>query len=226
MKSKIIMLVTISIICILLTCVMFVQVKTINVVKESGVGDMRESELRAELSIWKGKCEEVEASLQENKELLEQYNNEITNDNNSLDLLKTELAKLQTSVGYTAVEGSGIVITVEDNENRVTADDLLALVYELKYVGAEAISINDERIVTISDIVDIDEKFIFVNGQRLISPFTVKAIGDVAYLESAINIKGGYKDELEADGKKVSYKIQDNVRIEKYDGVMEINYGN
>lgn len=225
MKSKTIMLITISIICILLTSVMFVQFKTIEVVQKSGIGDMRETELRTELSVWKSKCEEVEASLAENKELLEQYNNEITNDKSSVELLKTELAKLRTSVGYTAVEGSGIVITVEDNENRVTADDLLALVYELKYVGAEAISINDERIVTVSDIVDIDEKFIFVNGQRLISPFTIKAIGDVSYLESAISIKGGYKDELEADGKKVSYKIQDKVRIEKYNGVMEINYG-
>ena len=68
-------------------------------------------------------------------------------------------------------------------------------------------------------------KFIFVNGQRLVSPYTIKAIGDPSYLESAVNIKGGYKDTMEAEGKVVSYKVKDDIRIEKYNGVMEINYG-
>lgn len=225
MKSKTILLVTISIICILLTSTMFIQFKTIRVVEKSGLSDMRESELRTELSSWKSKCTEVETSLEENKELLEKYTKDMSNDNNSIELLKTDLSKIETSVGYTDVQGNGIVITVSDGEQRVTAINLLDLIYELKYVGAEAISINDERIVSTSDIVDIQDKFIFVNGQRLISPYTIKAIGNKSYLESAINIKEGYKDQMEQEGKKVSYKLQDNVIIKKYNGVLEINYG-
>ncbi len=225
MKSKTILLVTISIICILLTSTMFIQFKTIRVVEKSGLSDMRESELRTELSSWKSKCTEVETSLEENKELLEKYTKDMSNDNNSIDLLKTDLSKIETSVGYTDVQGNGIVITVSDGEQRVAATNLLDLIYELKYVGAEAISINDERIVSTSDIVDIQDKFIFVNGQRLISPYTIKAIGNKSYLESAINIKEGYKDQMEQEGKKVSYKLQDNVIIKKYNGVLEINYG-
>lgn len=225
MKSKIIMLITIAIICILLTSVMFVQFKTVQVVERAGIGDMRESELRSELTSWRSKTEEVEATLEENKKLLEEYNTDIENDNSSLELLKSELSKLETSAGYTPVTGKGIEITVEDGDAEVSAEDILLLIYELKYVGAEAISINDERYVTITDIVDVENKFIFVNGKRLVSPYTIKAIGDPSYLESAVNIKGGYKDTMEAEGKKVSYEIKDSVRIEKYDGVMEINYG-
>lgn len=225
MKSKLIMLITIAIICILLTSVMFVQFKTVRVVERSGISDMRESELRAELTSWRSKTEEAEATLEENKKLLEEYNKDIENDNSSLELLKSELSKLETSAGYTAVTGKGIEITVEDGEAAVSAEDILLLIYELKYVGAEAISINDERYVTITDIVDVENKFIFVNGQRLVSPYTIKAIGDPSYLESAVNIKGGYKDTMEAEGKVVSYKVKDNIRIEKYNGVMEINYG-
>ena len=30
---------------------------------------------------------------------------------------------------------------------------------------------------------------------------------------------------MEAEGKVVSYKVKDDIRIEKYNGVMEINYG-
>ena len=189
MKSKLIMLITIAIICILLTSVMFVQFKTVRVVERSGISDMRESELRAELTSWRSKTEEAEATLEENKKLLEEYNKDIENDNSSLELLKSELSKLETSAGYTAVTGKGIEITVEDGEAAVSAEDILLLIYELKYVGAEAISINDERYVTITDIVDVENKFIFVNGQRLVSPYTIKAIGDPSYLESAVNIK-------------------------------------
>lgn len=225
MKSKLSMLITIAIICILLTSVMFVQFKTVRVVERSGISDMRESELRAELTSWRSKTEEAEATLEENKKLLEEYNKDIENDNSSLELLKSELSKLETSAGYTAVTGKGIEITVEDGEAAVSAEDILLLIYELKYVGAEAISINDERYVTITDIVDVENKFIFVNGQRLVSPYTIKAIGDPSYLESAVNIKGGYKDTMEAEGKVVSYKVKDDIRIEKYNGVMEINYG-
>lgn len=225
MKSKLIMLITIAIICILLTSVMFVQFKTVRVLERSGISDMRESELRAELTSWRSKTEEAEATLEENKKLLEEYNKDIENDNSSLELLKSELSKLETSAGYTAVTGKGIEITVEDGEAAVSAEDILLLIYELKYVGAEAISINDERYVTITDIVDVENKFIFVNGQRLVSPYTIKAIGDPSYLESAVNIKGGYKDTMEAEGKVVSYKVKDDIRIEKYNGVMEINYG-
>lgn len=225
MKSKLIMLITIAIICILLTSVMFVQFKTVRVVERSGISDMRESELRAELTSWRSKTEEAEATLEENKKLLEEYNKDIENDNSSLELLKSELSKLETSAGYTAVTGKGIEITVEDGEAAVSAEDILLLIYELKYVGADAISINDERYVTITDIVDVENKFIFVNGQRLVSPYTIKAIGDPSYLESAVNIKGGYKDTMEAEGKVVSYKVKDDIRIEKYNGVMEINYG-
>ena len=225
MKSKLIMLITIAIICILLTSVMFVQFKTVRVVERSGISDMRESELRAELTSWRSKTEEAETTLEENKKLLEEYNKDIENDNSSLELLKSELSKLETSAGYTAVTGKGIEITVEDGEAAVSAEDILLLIYELKYVGAEAISINDERYVTITDIVDVENKFIVVNGQRLVSPYTIKAIGDPSYLESAVNIKGGYKDTMEAEGKVVSYKVKDDIRIEKYNGVMEINYG-
>ena len=225
MKSKVVMMITIAIICILLTSVMFVQFKTVRVVASSGIGDMRESELRSELSTLKSKTEEVEATLEENKKLLKQYTADEKDDNKSLELLKKDLEKLETYVGYTDVEGPGIIVTVSDGEKAVDSIDLLDLVYELRFVGAEAISINDERIVNTSDIVDLENKFIFVNGKRLISPFTVKAIGDVSYLESAINIKGGYKDSLEENGKKVSYKTQDNIKIKKYNGVIEINYG-
>ena len=56
------------------------------------------------------------------------------------------------------------------------------------------------------------------------SPYTIKAIGDSKYLESAINIKGGLKDEFEAEGKSMTYELSNEILIYKYNRNLEINY--
>lgn len=224
MKGKIVMVITIGIICILLVSVMFVQFKSVEVIEDSGIGAMRESELRSELSSWKEKYEEISNSLEENQKTIEEYKTQSQTEQGTIELLNQDLQKANMSLGYTNVKGPGIIITLSDNEKRINYSDLLYLVNELRYAGAEAISINDERIVGTSDIVEISETFILVNTQRIVSPYVIKAIGDSKYLESAISIKGGIKDELEAEGKNISYELSDEVYINKYNGVLEINY--
>ena len=87
--------------------------------------------------------------------------------------------------------GEGIIITLEDNNYKnIERFDLISLVNELKLAGAEAISINDERVVSNTDIALINNRIILVNSRRISSPYIVKAIGDKKYLESAITIKG------------------------------------
>jgi len=90
--------------------------------------------------------------------------------------------------------------------------------------GAEAISINDERIVNNSDIALINNRIILVNGRRISGPYIIKAIGDKKYLESAITIKGGYLDEIKANEKKISYTVEDEIIITKFVGTMSLDY--
>ena len=59
------MIVTIGIICILLTSVMFIQFKSVLVIEESGVGQKRETELRTEYSTLKDKSSEMKQQLEE-----------------------------------------------------------------------------------------------------------------------------------------------------------------
>lgn len=92
------------------------------------------------------------------------------------------------------------------------------LVNELKVAGAEAVSINDERIIGTSEITEINNRIIVVNTKRIAGPYTVKAIGDKKYFESALTIKGGYMDEITAAGKDIDYSVQDNIVIPAYEG--------
>lgn len=63
------------------------------------------------------------------------------------------------------------------------------IVNELKYAGAEAISINGIRILAMTDITDATNDLLLINGQRISSPYEVKAIGNQTYLYSTLNAK-------------------------------------
>lgn len=78
--------------------------------------------------------------------------------------------------------------------------------------------------MTNTDIALINNRIILVNGRRISGPYIVKAIGDKKYLESAITIKGGYLDEIRANEKKISYTIEDEVIIPKFNGTMSLDY--
>lgn len=232
MKSKIVMAVTIGIICLLFTSVLFVQFKSVEVIEKSGVGLMRETELRAEYSATKENSEEMKNQLEETEKAIEEYMGQSSDKQGMVELLRSDVQKARVDLGYTEVKGPGLVITIQDGDNvdnnyteRVTYDDLLFAVNELKYAGAEAIAINDQRIVNTTFIKDVGEKVIIVNGDMAIPPYVIKAIGDAKYLESVINIRGGVKDSLEAYGKKISYESVDEVYLPAYGQELEIRFG-
>lgn len=130
--------------------------------------------------------------------------------------------------------GEGVIVTLndgvekkaygEEEEAKIEALDLIYLVNELRLAGAEAISINDERIINMSDIVNISDRYILVNSQRVEAPYTVKAIGDKTYLQSALSIKNGYIDQRTAKGKSVTVETKNSVKILKYNGNMTLKY--
>jgi len=130
-------------------------------------------------------------------------------------------------LGKTDVTGPGIEIVLKETESTdtsINASDLLVIVNSLKQAGAEAISINEERIINSTDIVDINNSFIKVNGQRILAPYVIKAIGDSAYLESSLLGSGGYADELKGYGYDVSIEQDSKIEIGKYEDELTNKY--
>ena len=231
MKGKVIMIVTIGIICILFTSIMFVQFKSVQVIEASGVGQKRETELRTEYSALKDKSNEMKQQLEEIQNTTKEYTDQSSDVQATMDLLKSDVDKARCDLGYTDVKGPGIVLTIADGKNAanvkeqvVTYNDLIMAINELKYAGAEAISLNDERVVNNSFVANISE-YMVMNDNRISGPYTIKAIGDSKNLESVINIKGGIKDYLESYNKQISYTVENEVYINKYNGNVEINFG-
>ena len=84
---------------------------------------------------------------------IQEYKDKEQSDIEASELVKNELQQANTILGNTDVEGEGIVVTLRETNTEETgvinANDLLDIVNELKNAGAEAISINDERIINI-----------------------------------------------------------------------------
>ena len=221
-KGKITITICIGLTAFILVFVMSTQIKTVKETDITGIEIMRETELRAELASWKGKYNEVSVKVQDVQNKINEYTNQINNNDGVASLLNEEITEAYMYAGLSDVVGQGIVITLSDNESRtIDAIDLVLLVNELRAAGAEAISINSERVIYKTEIVDISTKYILVNGVRIQGPYVIKAIGDKKYLESSISIKNGYIDEMKADNKSIEYIVNDSIIIPKYNHSVE-----
>ena len=230
-KGKISLTISIGLTAFVLILVMATQFKTVEETDITGIEVMREAELRTELANWKEKYEEVLTKIQETDQKIEEYTEEISNNNNIVELLEREIEESKKYAGLTDVVGEGIEITLEDTDkNQITDSELMELLYELRYAGAEAICINDERIIDTTDISNIDFTFFYVNTgrigrlNRISSPYIVKAIGNKTHLESEITRKSGFIETMRSYDKNVSYEVKNDVRIPKYNGTLDFKY--
>ena len=165
--------------------------------------------------------ERLKAMETENKHLLQEINDlrkkgaDRTRDHG--------LERLQQLAGTTDVEGAGIEVVLDDsnipkkaNENPnlyiIHDEDLLRVLNELRAAGAEAISLNDQRIVAMSE-VRCAGPTVSVNNVRSAPPYVIKAIGAPKTLTSALRLRGGVVETFEFWGIQVKIKAADKVHI-------------
>ena len=233
-KSKIIIAITIGIMSFIMIYVMSIQFKTVSKGDSDELEYMRETELKEMLASYKGKYEDTVEELNGVKDKINEYTQDEKSEEEAFELLKNEVKEANMLLGKTDVKGEGVIITInsettsnssnttiiDDVEQvEITHEDLLDLVNELKLAGAEAIEINGERVITTTDIFDVGN-FILINGQRTKAPYTIKAIGNQSYIESALSVKDGYRSR----GYNVTISKEKEIIIKKYEGEMTLKY--
>lgn len=143
-----------------------------------------------------------------------------------LEGIEKELAKNNLLSGYSDIEGPGIVLTISDGEMTTGEDqddmlnylrtvhntDMLRVINELKLNGAEAISINGQRVLETSEIY-CSWAFITINNVKLPAPFLIEVIGDSASLDTYTKSDFGYVKMLGYRGVNISVEKPDTVRI-------------
>lgn len=231
-KYSIIPYTVIGIALFFLSMMLAAQMKSMSDTEELIAGK-RETQLADELVTLQRKYDDLKSKYDDSAKIVEEYQNNSSTNNTLIASMKDQIQALSAMSGVTDLKGEGIVITLNDgtktsdasvrSDTLVHDSDLLTVVNELKAAGAEAISINGQRIIATSAIRCVGP-VIQVNYQKVAAPFEIKAIGNAQYLESAMTIKNGVVDLLKEYGVSVTVSRQNNVEIPKYEG--EQNFKN
>ena len=231
--------ITLGIICLLLTVAISIQIKTIKNTNLVASRSLTNNDLRDQVLKWKEKYDEEFENLEEANKRLEKVRQAATENTEGSSDKEKQLKNNNMMIGLTEVTGEGVTVTLKDN-NSVTADtisvtddisfylvhdvDLRSIVNELENAGAEAIAINNQRIV-FSTSITCEGNVISVNGEKVSSPFTIEAIGSSLGLYSALTRPGGYVESLNRTGIPTAVRRNDNVTIGKFNGVINFKYG-
>ena len=225
--------IAIVIVCIVLTSAITLQIRTMKNENSEVAQSFANSELKDTLLEWKEKADRAEDDLEKSTLQLEKIRQDTTANDNTAKEKQEELKKYNMLIGLTDVIGSGITLTVSDSSTESTSidlsnlivhdTDLRNLVNELANAGAEAISINNERIVN-STCITCAGNVIQINGNKVGSPFVIKAIGNQESLYGAITRAGGYTYMLKSRSIQVDTKKTDKVQIPKFTGAITQNY--
>ena len=209
-----------------------IQIKTVNYNGTTVNSNQAESDLKSQVLRMKEKYENQYAELEKIEKELEKAREQATSNNTELTELENKIKQDNILLGNTDVKGSGITVTLTDGKGDdsvldvenllVHAENVLAIVNEMKNAGAEAISINGQRLVN-TTAISCDGNVIVVNGEKISSPIEIKAIG-LPELLSTLDRPGGTLEYFLSLGKVVDVKKYSNIDIPKYTGVTSFKY--
>lgn len=236
MNKKIQLLIVFAVMSMALTYGICMQIKTVNNNGTTVNLTAQQSELKNEILKTSEKCDWLYEELDELEEELEKERQNATSSNSNLAILEAEIKEKNLALGLTEVTGTGVKIVLNDGNtssiNSIftnTSDllvhdlDLMHVVNELFNSGAEAISINGQRIVSTTSI-ECDGNVIKINGTKIGTPFEITAIGYPEQLSGGVARPGGYIELLESRGVIVSLTKHDSVKVPKYAGTIKFNY--
>lgn len=235
MKKKPQILIVFALMSMALTYGICVQVKTVNNNGTTVNLTSEQSKLKSEILRTSEKYDNLYNELDELESELEKERENSAKNNSDLAILEENIKEKNLALGLTEVTGTGVKIVLNDSNISTinnpfinTSDllvhdgDLLNVVNELFNAGAEAVSINEQRIV-ITTAIECDGNVVKVNGVKIGAPFEITAIGYPEQL-AGLERPGGTLEALESRGLIVSLTKQNSVKIPKYAGTLKFTY--
>ena len=184
--------------------------------------------MKNEIEESKNQIKNLNKSIDEKNIKLNELRQVIKEDDKSLEkYISEEIELLKLVAGLKDIRGPGIRFTIADNEEKEVLgesiqDDIIhdseiqIILNDLKNAGAEAISINGERVVYRSE-VKCGGPIIRINGRSSANPFVIDVIGEPKLLYSSVTAKESFGWTLkEVYNKKVEVEMIDEIFISKY----------
>lgn len=167
---------------------------------------------------------------------INKYENNDESEAQVLEDIKEEINENKMIIGSMDVEGPGIRILLNDistSEFGVVYDrrqlihdfDMIYVLNDLKNAGAEAISVNGQRIIDRSGVI-CNKQFLDINEVQEPAPYYIEAIGDKDKLKSYMLKDENYLKYLSSDYRGIFVEVEehDSLKIPAYNGSMQHNY--
>lgn len=215
----------IAIVSVLLGVILSMTFKTVNVSIGKGVlPSQRAQQIAAELKKEKEVNQELRATTDELEKKIREYETSVAQKDTYFKTLYEDAMKYRTLACYTDVRGEGLIMEITEpksvtdlGENialTYNVDILLRLISTLNASGAEAISVNNQRFTSYTEIETAGGHLV-INGVATNIPIVIKVIGNADYLYSALSIKNGIIDSLREYNYYVNVTKEKDVVVEK-----------
>ncbi|MBB2987287.1 DUF881 domain-containing protein [Terracoccus luteus] len=153
--------------------------------------------------------------------------------------LTSTAERLASTAGTTAVSGTGIEVTLDDSNRSLdslpgfTGDDVVVHQQDVQGVvnalwrgGAEAMMIQDQRVVSTSAVRCVGNTLI-LQGRVYAPPYTIRAIGDVGAMQRSLDTDPTvalYQQYVEAVGLGYDVQTPGTVDLPAYSGSVDLQH--
>lgn len=236
MKDNIRNKIAMTTVCVLLGTIVTIQFKTLDDIDNNVISTQRSREIAIEYKKLKSEREKMIKEIKSLEKKVSQYEQLEVNKDPLLENLHKDIEKYKMLSGYKDVKGEGVIIQIDNpptdiqigSYKNVLMDNysfLLEIISLLNAVETEAISINDQRYTSFTEIVPAGE-LLEINGISFGTPVIIKTIGDPEDIENALRIKGGIIWLME-EGYDLKIKIsrEKDIIVPKYEKVKEFKHG-
>ena len=210
-----------GILCLILTFAITVQLRVSSLSESESSQTKITDKLKDEIFRLNDENVKLAEKFQNTTSELDDARNQVAQ-NDSSSKNTSELIKKYTIVsGKTDVTGQGIIIKYKPSDNEAKADmvkDLRDIVNEIKNAGAEAIEINNQRIVGTTAIEMVKNK-IEINDTEVSGNFIIKAIGDSNLMYSGLIRPGGTIENIRESGVSIEINSENTIKINKYNEI-------
>jgi uncharacterized protein YlxW (UPF0749 family) len=200
------------------------SLKTQDRIRQEQLPDMRISKIAKSYMDLRDTNLDLMKKVADMQKRLTDYQKAAAAEDGNAKLLSADLQKANLLAGLVAVTGPGVTVTLKDAKNLpakpadmsqeayvefirpylIHDQDIQAVINELRAAGAEAIAVNDQRIVATTAVRCVGPTVMVNNTPTNGSPVRIKAIGDPDTLQSSLMMPGGVSDQ---------YKITDPTMI-------------
>jgi uncharacterized protein YlxW (UPF0749 family) len=199
-----------GVLCAVLGFALVVQVKQ---TQEAGLDSLRQADLVRILDNITQNSNRLDSEARSLKDTLEELRTGSDRSSAAQEAARERLNNLGLLAGTLPATGSGIELDIVDPKHTVGAGILLNTVQELRDAGAEAIQIEDVRVIASTSFVDTDAG-ITVDGTGVTAPYHIVVVGDPQTLAAALNIPGGVLEVLRSEQATGSITQRQNLTVD------------